>query len=99
MSYTSIHMLLSIVVYRYNHGDGEKDIIFLLYNHNIRSHMVMPINSNIQTYRTMNQAYIVVVICFKGLGLLILILFMSFIEYNGEPDYINSNKRLLSVTI
>ena len=47
----------------------------------------------------MNQAYIVVVICFKGLGLLILILFMSFIEYNGEPDYINSNKRLLSVTI
>ena len=47
MSYTSIHMMLSNVVYRYNHGDGEKDIIFLLYNHNIRSHMVMPINSNI----------------------------------------------------
>ena len=51
------------------------------------------------TERWTKQAYIVVVIYFKGLDLLILILFMSFIEYNGEPDYINSNKRLLSVVI
>ena len=40
-------MLLPNVVYRYNHGDGEKEIIFLLCDHIIRSPMVMTINSNI----------------------------------------------------